>query len=264
MINVMPSKTPVRDLSADCACVGDSKASEEIPAALFLAEAPVEIGMRTTFLNRMSAEEYCALRDIGAEIYVRSDETVFFQGERHDGIFLIESGSVRTFYVGPTGREITLAYWTRGHFVGGPEIYGGGEHIWSGVAAEDCHLLKIGGEPLRRLVQKSSVLAAGLLEGSIQKGKCYSALLQMLGTRSVVERLAQLLLLLSEAGSKEDDAGVLIDRHLTHEDLANMVGSTRQWVTATLEKFQAAGAICYVDRKILILKSDWLREKSGM
>ena len=56
----------------------------------------------------------------------------------------------------------------------------------------------------------------------------------------------------------------MIDRHLTHEDLANMVGSTRQWVTATLDKFQAAGAICYVDRKILILKSDWLREKSGM
>ena len=125
-------------------------------------------------------------------------------------------------------------------------------------------MLKIGGEALRRLVQKSSVLAAGLLEGSIQKGKCYSALLQMLGTRSVVERLAPLLLLLSEVGSKEDDTGAFIDRQLTHEDLANMVGSTRQWVTATLDKFQTAGAIRYVDRKILILKSDWLREKSGM
>ena len=42
------------------------------------------------------------------------------------------------------------------------------------------------------------------------------------------------------------------------KDLAVSFGSTLQLVTAALDKFQTAGAICYVDCKILILKSDWL------
>ena len=117
---------------------------------------------------------------------------------------------------------------------------------------------------MRRLVEKSPILAASLLEGSIQKGKCYSALLQMLGTRSVVERLAQLLLLLSDAENRAADAPNVIDRILTHEELANMVGSTRQWVTATLDKFRDAGAIGFVGRNIQILNADWLRAKTGL
>ena len=253
----------VHDLNEDFSIAGPSPQRSALPPALFLSEAPVEVGTHSSFFTGMSAAEYCTMRDIGAEIHTKTGETVFFQGEPHEGIFLIESGSVRTFYVGPTGREITLAYWTRGHFVGGPEIYGGGEHIWSGVAVEDCQLLKIGGEPLRRLVRKSSVLAAGLLEGSIQKGKCYSALLQMLGTRSVVERLAQLLLILSEKEGADTGEPTLIERSLTHEDLANMVGATRQWVTATLDKFQSAGAINCAERKICVQDRDWLLAKTG-
>ena len=41
---------------------------------------------------------------------------------------------------------------------------------------------------------------------------------------------------------------LLSDKNI-NEDLANMVGSTRQWVTAALDKFQTAGAICYETAK---------------
>ena len=56
----------------------------------------------------------------------------------------------------------------------------------------------------------------------------------------------------------------LFSDKIINEDLAGMVGSARQWIIATLDKVQTAGAICYVDCKILILKSDWFRKKSGM
>ena len=56
----------------------------------------------------------------------------------------------------------------------------------------------------------------------------------------------------------------LFSDEIINEDLAGMVGSARQWIITTLDKFQTAGAICYVDCKILILKSDWFRTKSGM
>ena len=96
-------------------------------------------------------------------------------------------------------------------------------------------------------------LAAGLVEGLVFKGKCYSALLQMLGTRSVLQRLAQLLLTLCELDGQAAAGGILIDRSLTHEELANMVGATRQWVTASIDRFQKQSLLEVCDRKIVIL-----------
>src|SRR5690606_14479745 len=123
-------------------------------------------------------------------------ESVFTQGETHRGIFLIESGRVRTFYSGPSGREVTLAYWTPGHFVGGPEVFGKGVHMWSAVTAEPSRLSFLPGSAIRHLVERMPAFAVCLIDALSAKGKCYSAHLQMLGTRSVLERLAQLLLIL--------------------------------------------------------------------
>src|SRR5262249_48040884 len=61
-------------------------------------------------------------------------QTLFTQGTAHEGIYLIESGRIRVFYNAPSGREITLAYWYPGNFVGGPDIFGTSVHLWSGVA----------------------------------------------------------------------------------------------------------------------------------
>ena len=261
--NIMAQK-PSFSVKDDCTDIErENNSGEKGPSALILAEEPSD-GNSTSLFSRMGPGVYKKLKDIGVELQVSAGDTVFSQGEQHNGIFLIETGVVRTFYVGSNGREITLAHWSRGHFVGGPEIFGGGQHIWSGIAADDCKLLKLGGDAFRSLVEKSNILAVCLLEGSIQKGKCYSALLQMLGTRSVVERLAQLLLILSESEGLAENDNPIISRVLTHEELASMVGATRQWVTVTLDKFRKAGAIRIVGRNIQVTNVDFLMTKTGI
>ena len=65
---------------------------------------------------------------------LRRGKTLFAQGERHHGVFLIENGLIRTFYTSPVGREITLAYWQPGNIVGTPQVLGSGTHMWSGIA----------------------------------------------------------------------------------------------------------------------------------
>lgn len=222
--------------------------------ALYLSESVIEVGEGPNLLSRLSAEDYMAVRSRGREFTVECGEQVFRQGDRHDGIFVIETGSVRTYYTGPSGREITLAYWTPGHFVGGPEIFGGGEHMWSGVAVRNSRLLHLGGPELQRLMTRLPSIAIGIVEGLVFKGKCYSALVHMLGTRSIVERLAQLFLTLMELdGTKQPDGSIRIERQLTHEELATMVGATRQWVTKTIENFQKDGVITVENRTISIL-----------
>jgi CRP/FNR family transcriptional regulator, cyclic AMP receptor protein len=123
---------------------------------------------------------------------------------------------------------------------------------------EPTRLAHLPGTSVRHLAETIPAFAICLIDALVAKGKCYSALAQMLGTRSVTARLAQLLLILSEANG----SGGRIDRKITHEDLAGIIGSTRQWVTATLQRFQRRGLITVASDYIEIAQPDVLRAES--
>jgi CRP/FNR family cyclic AMP-dependent transcriptional regulator len=236
-----------------------ARTQDKSQQAIYLTELELEAG-RPHFFERLSASELAAVR-LASRIYASGPgEPVFTQGETHNGIFLIEDGRVRTYYIGPSGKELTLAYWTPGHFVGGPEVFGGGVHIWSAETMEQTRLAHLPGAAIRHLAETIPAFALCLIDALVAKGKCYSALAQMLGTRSVTARLAQLLLILSEAGGNGE--AHRIDRKITHEQLAGIIGSTRQWVTATLARFQKRGLILVSDDHIAIVKPDALRAES--
>lgn len=211
--------------------------------ALLLTEDAEVIGGPPGLLRRLSAKERAAVLEQGARKVVPRGATVFRQGAANDGIYLIEYGRIRVFYAAPSGREITLAYWYPGNFVGGPELFGGKSHMWSGVAAANSVVVHLRSEALRALVLRMPALALGLIEGLTFKGRCYSALAQMLGTRSVTERLARLLLHLIDSYGVAEAEGVLIATGFTHADLAHMVGATRQWVTISLKRMADQGIL---------------------
>ncbi|MDN3722423.1 Crp/Fnr family transcriptional regulator [Roseibium salinum] len=169
---------------------------------------------------------------------------------------------MRTFYAGPSGREITLALWTHGHFIGGPEIFGGGTHMWSADVQEDVELLYLTGARIRQLVDSMPSFAICLINGLVAKGKCYSALVQMLGTRSVTERLAQLLIILGDTHGRAEGNRLVVEKKITHDHLAAIVGSTRQWVTMTLDKFQKKGLITACRGRLSIENYDLLQAET--
>jgi CRP-like cAMP-binding protein len=192
------------------------------------------------------------VRQASSIVNANANDTIFHQGDPHNGIYLIEAGRVRSFYAGPSGKEITLAYWTPGHFIGGPDVFGGGTHVWSAVAVEKARLAYLPGHAIRALVKSTPAFAECLIDGLVAKGRCYSALVQMLGTRSVTERLAQMLLILAEVDRKPEAKRLVVSRRITHDQLASIVGSTRQWVTSTLARFQRRGLIT-IDRHVIAI-----------
>ena len=192
----------------------------------------------------------------------RRGQAIFRQGEQHDGIFLIESGLVRVFYTAPSGREITLAYWMAGNFCGGPEIFGVGTHVWSGTAVRDTRVLFLSGPVLRDLVERLPTLALGIIDSLVFKGSCYSHLAQLLGTRSVTDRLSGVLHQLSRVYGRASPDGVEVTMPFTHDDLASMVGATRQWVSITLKRFADQGLLTMDRRRLVILQPERLASMS--
>lgn len=213
------------------------------PSAILLSEYFADINEGAGFLHNLGPKDLSRVRSMGTVQQFKKGSGVFHQGMDHTGIWVIETGRVRTYYVGPSGREITLAYWSQGHFIGGPEVFGRGRHVWSADALEDCELLFLSGTALQVLVREIPDIAVAVIDGLVTKGKSYSALIQMLGTRSVSERLRQLLVILANSHGKKSGQNIVIKRQITFEQIAGMVGATRQWVTQSFEKLKDAGVL---------------------
>jgi CRP/FNR family cyclic AMP-dependent transcriptional regulator len=231
--------------------------------SLLLTENQQSIGGPPSLMEKLTLREREIVLKQGRRKVLNRGQTLFNQGAKHDGIFLVESGRIRVFYSSPLGREITLAYWHVGNFVGGPEVFDTGIHQWSGVAASNSSVIQLPGKELRALVAELPNLAIGLIEGLSFKGKCYSALAQMLGTRSITQRLAHLLLHLADLYGVEDSDGVLIASAFTHADLAHMVGATRQWVTISLKRMQEKRIVISKKSQIVVCRPDLLEEMRG-
>ena len=231
--------------------------------SLLLTENVRSIGGPPSLFETLTPAEREIVVRCGRRRVLYRGQTLFSQGAKHDGIYLIETGRIRVFYTAPSQREITLAYWHPGNFVGGPEVFGGGIHQWSGVATSNSSVVHLPGKDLRKLVVEVPNLAIGLIEGLTFKGKCYSALAQMLGTRSITERLAHLLLHLVELYGVKDPEGILIGAAFTHADLAHMVGATRQWVTISLKRMLDKNIVVARKSKIIVRRLDVLQEMRG-
>jgi CRP/FNR family cyclic AMP-dependent transcriptional regulator len=232
-------------------------------SSLLLTEYRQSIGGPPPLMEKLTLRERETVLKQGRRKVLNRGQTLFSQGARHDGIFLVESGRIRVFYTSPLGREITLAYWHVGNFVGGPEVFDTGTHQWSGVAYSNCSVVHLPGKELRALVAEIPALAIGLIEGLSFKGKCYSALAQMLGTRSITQRLAHLLLQLVELYGVGDPDGTVIAAAFTHADIAHMVGATRQWVTISLKRMQEKQIVLTKRSQIVVCRPDILEEMRG-
>jgi CRP/FNR family cyclic AMP-dependent transcriptional regulator len=238
-------------------------ANRAVAAGVMLAESDSLVRPLPGLLDGLGSADRNRLRAIGREKTLEAGQLVWSQGDAQTGIYLIGSGRIRSYYTAPSGREVTLAYWFAGNFVGGPDLFGTGPHMWTSVAAERSELSFLPGPALRRLALESAPIAVALLDALAFKARCYSAMAQMLGTRSVTERLHRLLIFLSHIYGMKRGREIVIGIPFTHGDLANLIGATRQWVTVQLARLQEAGIIRYDRSMISILDIAKLDQEMG-
>jgi CRP-like cAMP-binding protein len=85
----------------------------------------------------------------------------------------------------------------------------------------------------------------------------------MLGTRSASERLTQLLVNLCDLYGARTKDGIEIEAALSHRDLANMIGATRQWVTCSLNRLRDRDVLDFGPGRLLIKRIDVLSNGLG-
>jgi len=196
-------------------------------------------------------------------VAIEPGRSVFLQGDKHSDSYIIKSGTVRTFYVADSGREITLGHWSKGDLVGGPSIFGGGCHIWSAVATKQTQVFAITGPALRELAATNPQIYPWIIDVLSFKLSWLSILFQIHGTEHVQERLIKLLIMLGDCFGSAQHSGIIIEQKISQTDLASLVGASRQWTNKTLGHLKSIGLIAMRDGKIILQDSNGLKAMIG-
>jgi CRP/FNR family transcriptional regulator, cyclic AMP receptor protein len=175
---------------------------------------------------------------------LEKDATVFSQGDTAEAIYFIQDGSVKLSVVSGTGKEAVLAMLGPRGFLGEGCLVGQSVRVSTATTAEPSTLFRIERQAMRRALhaqpELSEKFTAALLGRNIDLEE---DLCDQLFNHSE-KRLARVLLKLARFGQVDAIPEASMPR-ISHETLAEMVGTTRSRVTHFMNKFRRLGLIDY-------------------
>ena len=190
-------------------------------------------------------------------------DTIFTPGDPDDQLYFLLSGAVRLYKIYGDYKEATTALLKDSGVFGKLNLV---EGRWQDVFAEavtEARVASIQKAALERVIKSDPEFALRLFSSLSERLRQSDEVIESLLHREVSTRLATLLVNLSERFGEDISADVLIDVRLTHQDLANMIASTREAVSKVMSELQRDGVIETRNRRIAILDRGALTKRAS-
>src|SRR5579872_3759035 len=168
---------------------------------------------------------------------------VFAQGAPTRLVYLVKRGNVRISRLTPDGKEITVAILGAGDIFGEETLFEEGERTTIATTVGETLLCTAKAEDLFELLSKDAELALNVAKIVHERLNDASATIEDLAYARVPDRLMHLFGRLAMEHGVEEAGGTRIDIKLTHADIASLIGSTRETVTAELANLTREGRI---------------------
>lgn len=188
------------------------------------------------------------------ELIVRKDDPA-------DAFYLVTEGRVRVFLTGPSGREITLGVLGPCSFFGEVALLDGEGRSASVAAIEQARLLVISRADFLDHIRAYPETAMALLTETGRRLRRADAIIGNLALLDVYGRVARLLGEFARTEGVHTEEGVAIHQRHTQQDLAAMLGTTRETVSRVLNDLARRGHITF-DRRRIVLRPEFFEGES--
>lgn len=179
---------------------------------------------------------------------------IYLPGDRSDKVYLLKKGRVKVSRLSEDGREMTMIILEPGEFFGESALYTDQQtRSTMAEALDDAIICTIYREEFEALLREEPNLALRVTKAIGRRRREIESRLEDMVFRSVPSRLAHLLLKLADQYGREKSQGTLLDVTLTHLEIANLIGSTRETTTTQLNNLKRDGLINIKKRNIYIL-----------
>ena len=177
-------------------------------------------------------------------ITFRKGEKVFLQGSEADAIFLIQSGKVKMTVVSSAGKEAVIGVLTTHSFLGEGALVGQTRRVSTATAMEAAVIIRIEKQIMGRALLEQPELSENFIAALLARNiDLEEDLCDQLFNHSE-KRLARVLLKLARLPQHASAKDARMPM-LSHETLAEMVGTTRSRITHFMNKFRTMGLIDY-------------------
>ena len=173
----------------------------------------------------------------------RRREIIFLKGDPCQALYVVRSGQVKLSEISESGREQALFILTPGDFFDVVSIFDGGPYPTTATALSDGLLYAIRKPDVLTIVHEYPAVANAVLPYLGGMLREMADLVADISFESVTVRIAKLILRYAEIQGVPTPDGVRVKRTLTHQEIADVVGTEREVVSRSLSALQKQGVI---------------------
>jgi CRP-like cAMP-binding protein len=203
-----------------------------------------------------------ALRATMTRVELDRGAVLFHEGDPGDRLYVITDGKVKLGRASGDGRENLLAILGPGEMFGELSLFDPGPRNATATAIADTVLIGLGNEDLTAWLSGRPAVARQLLSALARRLRRTNEALADLVFSDVPGRVAKQLLDLSERFGTAVEDGLRVSHDLTQEELAQLVGASRETVNKALADFASRGWLRLEARAVVLLDVERLRKRA--
>ena len=175
-------------------------------------------------------------------------------------LYVVKRGRVRLYRLTPDGKQLTLEILDKGRIVGRMSWLGQELTDVYAEAVEDAVICSFTPAELQRLIDRFPSVGLNIIRYLSDRLAASEREREVMAFRTVEQRLAVRLLELVERFGRPEDGGTAIDARLTQQELADMIGTSRETLATTIGSLRERGVLDMHSQRVVVLDPDRLRQ----
>ena len=192
---------------------------------------------QVSIFSDLPEEEIQALSSATKRRTFRASEVIFHRDDPGQVLYMIKEGKVKICIISPDGQEVSLAVLGKGEYFGEFALLDGLPRSTDAVALEKVECYSLQRSDFLNAIQKNPKIAISVLEALSKRLRATDDMVEDLIFLDVYGRVAKKLLELADTHGVKTEEGIIIDVRLTQQELASMVGASRESVNKVLGYF---------------------------
>ena len=221
-----------------------------------------EVLRKAPLFEALDEEDTGALRSSVNEVRLGRGQTLFNEGDEGDRLYVILSGKVKLTRTAVDGRENLLGVLGPSEMFGELSLFDPRPRTASAVAVTDSVLAGLGHDDLRPFLSSRPQVGLQLLKSLAARLRRTNDVMADLVFTDVPGRVAKALLELADKFGKEGDDGLHVHHDLTQEELAQLVGASRETVNKALAEFALRGWLRIEAKAVVLLDVERMRRRA--
>ena len=217
---------------------------------------------RAPLFEALDEESAKALRALVTDVDLVRAERLFDEGDSGDRLYVVLDGKIKLTRAAPDGRENLLSVLGPGEMFGELSLFDPRPRTSSASAVTDATLAALAHDTLRAWILERPDVSMHMLQALARRLRRANDVVADLVFTDVPGRVAKNLLDLAARFGVQERDGLHVHHDLTQEELAQLVGASRETVNKALADFAARGWLQISARSVLILDTERLRKRA--